>query len=60
MGMTTPKTATVRFSPRRKCSLPAEEMKQEREAESDYVAVRERIRERKCVRNRGGGGRGGR
>lgn len=24
MGMTTPKTATVRFSPRRKCSLPAE------------------------------------
>lgn len=25
IGMTTPKTATVRFSPKRKCSLPAEE-----------------------------------
>lgn len=25
MGMTTPKTATVRFSPRRKFSLPAAE-----------------------------------
>lgn len=51
MGMTTPKTATVRFSPRRKCSLPAEEMKQE----SDYAAVPERIRERKCGRTKGGG-----
>ena len=33
MGMTTPKTATVRFSPRRKCSLPAEERERERESQ---------------------------
>lgn len=31
MGMTTPNTATVRFSPRRKCSLPAEVCVRERE-----------------------------
>lgn len=30
MGMTTPNTATVRFSPRRKCSLPAEVRERER------------------------------
>lgn len=30
IGMTTPNTATVRFSPRRKCSLPAEERERER------------------------------
>lgn len=40
MGMTTPKTATVKFSPRRKCSLPAEEgeMEQERQVREDSVA----------------------
>lgn len=46
MGMTTPKTATVRFSPRRKCSLPAEEGEQERD-ESEKTAWRERLRVRK-------------
>lgn len=31
MGMTTPNTATVRFSPRRKFSFPAEERDEARE-----------------------------
>lgn len=32
IGMTTPNTATVRFSPRRKCSLPAELREREKES----------------------------
>lgn len=52
MGMTTPKTATVRFSPRRKCSLPAGERDERRKRsvrvrESEKTAERERIRVRK-------------
>lgn len=43
MGMTTPKTATVRFSPRRKCSLPAEE----RDGNEKEELERERTRVRK-------------
>lgn len=42
MGMTTPSTATVRFSPRRKCSPPAgRETERERseKAERDETAV---------------------
>lgn len=56
MGMTTPKTATVRFSPRRKCSLPAEERDGTRERERGRVRLDSRAREdtseKKCVRNK--------
>lgn len=41
MGMTTPNTATVRFSPRRKCSLPAEVREREREVGGQIRAQRE-------------------
>lgn len=50
MGMTTPRTATVRFSPRRKFSLPAEgKIKRERGvrmAEEKDSGVREDEREK--------------
>ena len=50
MGITTPRTATVRFSPRRKCSLPAIEKRERKETKRERR--RERKTERECQRRK--------